>query len=400
MLTREENELLTRVGPGTPGGELLRRYWHPIAVAQDLSADNPTKFIRVLGENLVLFRDTRGNVGLIGDRCSHRNASLCYGRVEERGISCAYHGWLFDTQGNILETPPERNDAIINSLKHLAYPVRKLVGMYWAYLGPQPAPLLPPYDLFTERTGKRTLVLHPQLDCNWFQAMENSADPDHLQILHQEFLRREGHQPVNSTRGFIDEVEKTEFYTNEYGLMKKRTYKDGRVDEHPLIFPNMLRQGYGMQIRVPMDDEHTMHFQVFFEPGSEPLDPQADLPLERKAPYKYPADALHPEARMTMDSVLAQDHAMWETQGPIADRTKEHLSYSDRGVSLLRKITREQIERVQQGLEPTLGLYRGSEDMIVDTNFSESVKAERSVVPSQMSTQTATQTRVPVTAAD
>ena len=381
MLTKEENDFLTRVGPGTPAGTLLRKYWHPIAVAQDLTSEQPTRFVRLLGENLVLFRDKLGRVGLLGDHCSHRSASLCLGRVEERGISCAYHGWLFDTEGNILETPPERNEAIINSVKHLAYPVRKFVGMYWAYLGPEPAPLLPPYDLLTRTHGRRYLVVHPRLDCNWFQAMENSADPDHLQILHQEYLTRDNHQPVNTTRGFIDEVANTDFYTTDFGIMKKRTYKDGRVDEHPLIFPNMLRQGYGMQIRTPIDDEHTLHFQVYYDPTVEAeIDPQADLPVEYPPAYKQPAEGLYPYTRFTMASVLAQDHAMWETQGPIADRTTEHLSYSDRGVALLRKVAREEIEKVLRGQDP-MGLYRGSADMIVDTNYEESVKAEGSTVP-------------------
>jgi 5,5'-dehydrodivanillate O-demethylase oxygenase subunit len=381
MLTREENDFLTRVGPGTPAGELLRRYWHPVAIAQELTAERPTRFVRLLGENLVLFRDKLGRVGLIGDRCSHRSASLCYGRVEERGISCAYHGWLFDTEGNILETPPERNEAIINSVKHLAYPVSKFVGMFWAYLGPRPAPLLPPYDLFTLPTGRRQIVVHPMLDCNWFQAMENSVDPDHLQILHQEFLTRADHQPLNTTRGFIDEVASTDFYTTDYGIMKKRTYKNGGVDEHPLVFPNILRQGYGMQIRVPMDDTHTLHFQVFYDPSvDEACDPAADPAVEYRAPYKQPADGLHPFTRYTMDSVLAQDHAMWETQGPIADRTLEHLSFSDRGVALLRKVMKEQIERVQRGEDP-MGVYRGPDGLIVDTNYADSVKVEGSAIP-------------------
>ena len=112
MLTREQNKLLTSVGPGTPAGELLRRYWFPVAVSQDL-AEQSTKFVRLLGEDLVLFKDKSGRVGLLADHCSHRGASLLYGRVEERGISCAYHGWLYDCEGNILETPPERNDAIM-----------------------------------------------------------------------------------------------------------------------------------------------------------------------------------------------------------------------------------------------------------------------------------------------
>src|SRR5436853_622831 len=105
MLTKDENELLTRVGPGTPAGELLRRYWYPVAIARDLTEEHPTRFVRLLGEDLVLFRDTSGRVGLLADHCSHRGASLCYGRVEARGIACPYHGWLYDTRGVCLETP-------------------------------------------------------------------------------------------------------------------------------------------------------------------------------------------------------------------------------------------------------------------------------------------------------
>jgi 5,5'-dehydrodivanillate O-demethylase oxygenase subunit len=376
VLTREENELLTQVGPGTPAGELLRRYWMPIAVAAELTAEQPTKFVRLLGENLVLFRDKTGRVGLIGDRCSHRGASLCYGRVEERGISCVYHGWLFDTQGNILETPPERNDAIINSVKQLAYPLRKFVGLYWAYLGPEPLPELPPYDTLVRRDGQRKLVIHPVLDCNWFQAMENSVDPAHLQILHQEFIGR-GRQPVNTTRGFTDDVADNDFYVTPIGIMKKRTYKNGLIDEHPLVFPNILRQGYSTQIRVPMDDTHTAHIHVIFEPNGDGalVDETQDPPVEYLAPYKDPPDALHPVAKFDLRSVLAQDHMAWETQGPVADRTTEHLSYSDRGVAMFRKLTREQIDRVQQGLDP-MGVVRDPNHPMIDTNIDESTKVE------------------------
>ncbi|HEX7232618.1 MAG TPA: Rieske 2Fe-2S domain-containing protein, partial [Candidatus Binatia bacterium] len=147
MLTKEENEMLTRVGPGTPAGELLRRYWLPVGVASELTAENPTQIVRILGETLVLFRDKTGRVGLLEDRCSHRAASLSYGRVEERGISCPYHGWLYDTQGNCLETPAEpRESKFCLTVKQKAYPVQKLVGLYWAYLGPAPAPAITNFD--------------------------------------------------------------------------------------------------------------------------------------------------------------------------------------------------------------------------------------------------------------
>jgi phenylpropionate dioxygenase-like ring-hydroxylating dioxygenase large terminal subunit len=129
MLTEEENDLLTRIGPGTPAGELLRRYWHPVAVINELTEETPTRFVRILGEDLVLFRDKRGRVGLLEARCSHRSASLLYGRVEERGIACPYHGWLFDTEGNCLETPAEPGESKFHlTVKHKAYPVQKFIG--------------------------------------------------------------------------------------------------------------------------------------------------------------------------------------------------------------------------------------------------------------------------------
>src|SRR5439155_17150278 len=140
VLTEEQNTLLTQVDAGTPAGELLRRYWHPIAIAQELMDEQPTRFVRVLGEDLVLFKDKSGNVGLIQDHCAHRCASLVYGRVEERGIACAYHGWLYDTSGSCLECPAEPAGSMFHLTVHMrAYPVQRFAGFYWAYMGPLPA---------------------------------------------------------------------------------------------------------------------------------------------------------------------------------------------------------------------------------------------------------------------
>src|SRR6266702_4360040 len=158
MLTHEDNELISRVGPGTPAGEMLRRYWYPVAFSHELTEETPTHFVRLLGEDLVLFRDKSGRVGLIGDHCAHRGASLMYGRVEERGISCAYHGWLYDTAGNCLECPAEPAGSMFHlTVKHRAYPVQKFIGLIWAYLGPQPAPLIPHYDVWFRQDGYRTV---------------------------------------------------------------------------------------------------------------------------------------------------------------------------------------------------------------------------------------------------
>jgi 5,5'-dehydrodivanillate O-demethylase oxygenase subunit len=376
-LTREQNEQLTRVGPGTPMGDLLRRYWHPVAVARELTDEQPTKFVRILGEDLVLFKDKSGNAGLIQDHCPHRGASLLYGRVEDRGIACAYHGWLFDTSGNCLETPAEPAGSMFHlTVKARAYPVQQFLGLYWAYLGPLPAPVIPPYDHFVAPGGYRTLDVYPRLDCNWLQAMENSVDPAHLQVLHQTSITSP-RKPENTTRGFTDEVAGFEFYEVPCGIIKKRTYKDGRVDEHPLVFPNILRQGNSAQIRVPIDDEHTRVFFVHYIHGEPPegYTPN-DPPVHYVEPFKHPVDARHPFTRMSMDLVLAQDHMAWETQGPIADRTVERLATSDRGVVLLREVLFRELEKVQRGEDPK-GVIRDPEHEIIDTHLGETIETSR-----------------------
>jgi 5,5'-dehydrodivanillate O-demethylase oxygenase subunit len=388
MLTAEENELLSRVGQGTPAGELLRRYWYPVAFAQTLTEEQPTQYVRLLGEDLVLFRDRSGQVGLIQDHCAHRGASMLYGRVEERGIACAYHGWLYDNEGSCLETPAEP----VGSMFHLtvrmrAYPVRKLAGLYWAYLGPLPAPEIPRYDILVRRDGWINLQLRAQVDCNYLQAMENSVDPAHLQILHQSTAGR-GKPVTNTTRGFTDEVKSFDFYLTSYGIMKRREYHDGRVDEHPLIFPNILRQGNGMEIRVPRDDGHFWTYQVRFwqtEDGS--LVPDDYEPeVVPASPHKDPPGAPHPIARYDMDGVDAQDYMAWETQGVIPDRSVERLATSDRGVILLRQVLMEQIELVRHGRDP-MGVIRDPNHEMIDTNLTHSIEVEAGLFPSTASAQ-------------
>ena len=376
VLRQEENELLTQVGPGTPGGELLRRYWHPVAPLQELSEDQPTRFVRILGEDLVLFRDKSGNAGLIQDHCVHRGASLLYGRVEERGIACAYHGWLYDTRGNCLETPAEPADSkFYLTVKARAYPVQRFAGLYWAYLGPDPAPALPRYDVWARTDGRRRIIVHPQLDCNWLQPMENSADPAHLQILHQHPER--GDQV--STRGRIDTVQVFDFYETPFGLMKRRFYVDGSTEEHPILFPNILRTGDTTQIRVPIDDTHTYVVFVRFQPSADgsAVEQSTELPVEYREPYKVPADALHPTTRFRfwdsnqIDNQI-QDYMAWETQGALSDRTAEHLATSDRGIVAFREILRREIERVQRGEEPK-AVVRDPDHSIIDTGLDASL---------------------------
>jgi len=380
MLTKAENDFLTRVGPGEPAGELLRRYWHPVAPVQELSDEHPTRFVRLLGEDLVLFKDRSGGVGLLGDHCSHRSASLLYGRVEERGISCAYHGWLYDTRGNCLETPAEPADSkFYLTVKHKAYPVRKFVGLYWAYLGPQPAPEIPRYDLWVRRDGRRRIIVHPRLDCNWLQPMENSADPAHADILHQHPER--GHGAANPTRGFVDDIEAYDFRETWYGLMKKRVHQEVGGEEHPILFPNILRVGNTAQIRVPMDDTHCYVVFVRFHPtedGSLVEEEEDELPVEYREPYKNPPGALYPHTLFrfwdpTQIDNQIQDYMAWETQGPITNRAVEHLATSDRGVVMLRDMLRREIEKVLRGEDPMV-VIRDPNHAMIDTNLDESLR--------------------------
>jgi 5,5'-dehydrodivanillate O-demethylase len=185
--------------------------------------------------------------------------------------------------------------------------------------------------------------------------MENSVDPAHLQILHQDAEGRQ-RRPADTTRGFTEDVEAFDFYEVPYGIMKKRTYKVGFVDQHPLIFPNVLRLANYTQIRVPLDDTHTDVYYVHYEEGNEAERPTEPL-VEYVEPFKNPAGALHPLTRFKLDRVDAQDYMAWETQGPIADRTKERLATSDRGIVMLRELMRREIEKVQRGLDP-IGVIR------------------------------------------
>jgi 5,5'-dehydrodivanillate O-demethylase len=375
MLTHQENEMLTRVGPGTPAGELLRRYWHPVAIAAELPEDNPVKFVRILCEDLVLFRTKNGEPGLLHDRCSHRGASLSYGRVEERGIACAYHGWLYDSHGNCLEAPGESADSnFCRTVKHKAYPVQKLAGLYWGYLGPQPAPAIPKYDVWARTDGWHWLRALPQLDCNWLQAMENSVDTAHLHILHQELVT-DGVKVESTTRGTIDNLTKFEVEEFDHGLLKRRIFKDGQVEEHPLLFPTILRQANRTQIRVPIDDTHTWIVYVHFVPDStEPRTNKDDVPVSYRRPFKNPPGVGHPFSKFRLDEVDAQDFMAWETQGPILDRTRERLAGSDRGIVMYREMLRREIKKVEQGLDP-INVFRDPNHAIIDTKLDQSMHA-------------------------
>ncbi len=352
MVTKQENESLTRVGPGTPGGEFLRRYWHPVAAAAELTIDQPIKAVQVLGEKLVVYRDTSGTYGLVAEQCPHRLASLAYGSVDDEGIRCPYHGWKFDGKGKCLETPAEpRGSTLKDAIGHAAYPVERLGGLLFAYLGPGPAPALPRWDVLAWENGRRQVQRHSVLQCNWLQAMENSVDPSHLYWLHG--------QTAHLANAMDHYGETHEFITFDHGIMKRRT-SDGaegaRVDQHPLLFPDILRHVFksretgklmhNLQYRVPMDDTHTQIFMVLFSP-----DDGAHMPPEADTPFEF-VDMRDEDGNYRMELVLAQDVMAWETQGPVADRAAERLGAADKGIHVFRTLIAEQIETVAQGGVP------------------------------------------------
>jgi 5,5'-dehydrodivanillate O-demethylase len=185
MLTQAQNERITRVAPGTPMGNLMRCYWHPIAASVEVNEENPTKEVRLLGEDLVLFRSTNGVVGLIEPSCPHRKANLSYGVPEPEGIRCAYHGWLFDETGACIDQPSEpAGSKFKDKVKLKAYKTEELGGLIFAYMGPEPAPLLPNWDILTWTNVTRTINA-VDMPANWLQCMDNSLDPVHFQWLHR-----------------------------------------------------------------------------------------------------------------------------------------------------------------------------------------------------------------------
>jgi 5,5'-dehydrodivanillate O-demethylase oxygenase subunit len=354
VLTHEKNERLTRVGPGTPMGELLRRYWHPIAAASEFATGKFPLKRRLLGEDLVVFRTADGAYGAMEPVCPHRGASLEFGSVEDSGLRCAYHGWKFAPSGKCLEQPVEPGGGGKGAATTKAYPAEELGGLVWVYMGPSPAPLIPHYDLFVWNDCLREIG-QVRLPCNFVQIMENSVDPHHVEWLHGRFAayaRGDG-----ATALFTQHAVKIGFDNFEYGIIKRRLVEGQTEDSdswkigHPLVFPNMLRVGGGgsnqMQIRVPIDDTAT---QIYYytsyraENGKKPR-PQSEIPL-----YEIPLR--HPDGSYALDVTDVQDLVMWASQGPIVDRTKERLGRSDVGVAQLRKLYFSEMEKVEQGQDP------------------------------------------------
>lgn len=377
MLTAEENERLTRVGAGTPMGNLLRRYWHPVAGLAEM-AERWTYPVRILGEDLVLYKNRSGAFGLIGESCPHRRASLRYGIPTADGIRCPYHGWKFDGAGRCIEQPNEPADSTFKDKVALpGYTVQEMGGLLWAYLGPQPAPLIPRYDGFvTEGTIRhcgRAIV-----NCNWLQIMENSVDPLHTEWLHgklYEFLREERGAPVKVA--ISRHHKKIAFDEFRWGIVKRRLLEgqdetaSDWVTGHPIVFPNMLSVGsgggdwtqYTFQIRVPRDDVSTNHF--WFHAFVPPAGAEVPQRLLDRVPI-YPVPIKDERGQYLLEYVHAQDIMAWETQGPIADRSRESIGTTDIGLVTFRKMLQREVQNVAEGRDPMATIRDPREHVRID----------------------------------
>ena len=359
MLTAARNDRLTRVGPGTPMGNLLRPYWMPVAGASELTAETPIKPLRLLGEDLTLYRDRGGRYGLVARQCSHRGADLSYGMVEESGIRCSYHGWKFDERGQCVEQPYEDianpNPKSRQGCAIAAYPVRELAGLLWAYMGPQPAPELPVWEPFTYPNGFREIV-KADVPCNWFQCQENSIDPVHFEWMHENWSAQLRGKDTKAARHL--KITYDEF---EHGFVYRRV-REGQAEGDPnwsvgrvALWPNGFYLGMHFEWRVPVDDENTLSISWFFmrvPKGREPY-VQGEVPV-------WVSPIRDEKGRWIDSHVINQDIIGWVGQGRIADRTKENLRSSDLGIVEMRKRFFADLDKVAKGEDPS-GIIRDPE---------------------------------------
>src|SRR5215469_321025 len=407
MLTAEENEVLCRVGPGTPMGTVLRRYWTPAFQLGDLPApDCPPIRVTVLGENFVAFRDTNGRLGFLDELCCHRGASLTLGRVEGCGIRCLYHGWKYAVDGTIMETPNLASPTFRKRVKHGAYPVREAGGLGWVYLGP--AGTQPPFPAFswTAAAPDELAVSEMIMDCNWMQVQEGSIDSSHVAILHLDTLATMGAGPrsvgsftfpgepwdldmptpgtgrapsdvwPSADNAPLIEVENTPFGFH-YAAIRDVTGDPGkkfvRVTAFAMPYTAFIGGvSNGAVIVVPRDDYTCSSIGVFKVPAGARaravsrralgVDPAVWGPEPENRRIRLPAQD---RAAMAAGQSFAgfggnriQDAAVQMSEGTLYDRAKEHLVPADLAIIRMRRLFADSIRLVEAGDAP-LGLGEG-----------------------------------------
>jgi phenylpropionate dioxygenase-like ring-hydroxylating dioxygenase large terminal subunit len=390
VISAEQNDLMTRIGAGTPCGRLLRRYWQPVALVDELAGDRPVKAVRVLGEDLVLYK-SRAGYALMQRHCPHRGADLAYGRLEPDGLRCSFHGWKFDAAGKCVETPAEpEGSRMCEQIRTVAYPVVEKSGILFAYLGAGAPPAFPRFDCFVAPDAY-TFAFKGYWDCNWLQALEVGIDPAHASWLHKYFEDEDpaanyGRQfrgtPADSSLPItkvLREYDRPEIRVEraEYGMRLQTLRKLSDTQTHirvtNVVFPQafvipMNAEMTITQFHVPVDDYGCYWYSIFTSFGAA-----VDKETMRNQRLKtYPAPDYKPifgrangwgfsaeEQRsrtftgMGMD-INIHDQFACESQGPVQDRTKENLGSSDKGIVLYRRILMDAIRKSEAGETPLM----------------------------------------------
>lgn len=374
MLTHEENELLTRVEGEAPMGQLMRRHWIPALLSEELpeAGGKPVR-IRLLGENLVAFRNTDGQVGVLDERCAHRKASLVYGRNEDGGLRCLYHGWTFGVDGTVIDMPSEPpGSPLKEKVRQRAYPVQECGGFVWVYMGPQEA--MPPFERppFSQDEATRTSIVKIIVPCNWAQIEEGQIDSAHSSTLHSSDMVPDRIDSAAATdtrwlRPSTDRAPRFRTQRTDYGfryvalrrpIKNAATHEYARVTVYVAPFLSLIPPNTSYNVAsliVPIDDEHSsFHFIAFGDPASTPdrdtwrafngaqvgPDLEADYRCKRHIgnDFLQDRDAMREGNFTGIRGIPNQDIAMWTTMGRIADRTQEILGASDVAVVEFRRL--------------------------------------------------------------
>jgi len=386
MLKREDNERLVRVGPGKPAGELFRRYWQPVLLSQELpERDGAPLRVRLLGEDLIAFRDTSGRIGLVEAFCPHRRAPMFSGRNEECGLRCVYHGWKFDVDGRCVDLPSEPEDSTLkDKVRIVAYPTAEKGGVIWAYLGPRESIPPPPDYEWMRAPETHRHVSKTYEECNYLQALEGGLDTTHSSFLHN---NRMGSKSELRQR---DRAPRLEVFPSDYGyyyVSHRKAGPDGTyVRIYHYVMPAQQMRGsvtadpgsnelstlHG-HLWVPIDDEHTWVFNwLCAYDESVPMTPEykeyserhygrskddlipGTYRLKRNKSNEYMLDrAMQRTSNYTgIMGVNTQDYALQEGMGPIVDRSLEHLGTSDRAIIQMRQLLLEATRDVEAGRRP------------------------------------------------
>jgi len=385
-MSPEQNERITRVGMGTPAGTLLRQYWQPVALVDELEGDRPIRPVKLMGQDFVLFRDEEGRYGLLDRDCPHRGADLAFGRLEDGGLRCLFHGWLFDVNGACLETPAEpEGSKLPQRIKQKAYPVVEKSGLLFAYIGEGEPPAFPHFDCFVA-PNEYTFAFKGYLDCNWLQALEVGIDPAHASYLHRFF--EDGDTDASYGKQFrgasadsnlpitkvLREYDRPEIKVDpaNYGLRLTALRRLGDEQTHVrvtnLVFPQafiipMSSEMTIAQWHVPIDDESCYWYAIFTSFG-QPVNKQ-QMRDQRLALYELP-DYMPRVGRFNNYGYDSKEqatqtytgmghdinvHDQWavESQGRIQDRTREHLGSTDKGIVAYRRLLLEAIDQAGRG---------------------------------------------------